>query len=186
MKIKGTSIKSTKNFVEKFHPNQYNQWIDSLPPESHKLFTGTVLATEWYPIMDGMIIPVRKIAELFYNSDEAKAAFDVGKHSAESSLTGVYKIFVKISSPLFLLKRSQNIFSTYYTNSKFEIIDSTKNTAQFRISGFKKEYTQIFDRIEGWIEVALHLVGATPVKLSHDYKEIGNNDIICQLNAEWK
>lgn len=186
MEIKGTSVKSTKDFVQKFYADHYDEWINSLPSESQKIFSDTILATEWYPIMEGMIIPVRKIAKLFYNGDEEKAAFEVGKYSAETSLTGVYKVFVKISSPIFVLKRSQKIFSTYYKGSTFEIVDYTENTAHFRISGFKKEYAQIFDRIEGWMEGALIILNRKLVNIGHNYKEIANNYVICQLDVEWE
>lgn len=185
MQIKGTSVKSTHNFVKKRHADKEQLWIDSLPEASQELMLYPVMATQWYPIMDGMIIPVQKIAELFYNNNENKAAYEIGKYSAEEGLNGVYKIFVKMASPSFVLKRSPKIFNTYYTDVKFEITDSNSKMAKFKVTGFQEEHTQIFTRIDGWIEETLRIIGSKPIEVSHKVEKTDSNNVIGRILALW-
>ncbi|MBN2893058.1 MAG: hypothetical protein JXL97_14410 [Bacteroidales bacterium] len=186
MEIKGTSVKSTHNFVKKVYPNQEQLWIDSLPQSSKMLVSNPVMATQWYPIMDGMIILVEKIAELFFEGDVEKAAFEIGKFSAIEGLNGVYKIFVKMASPIFVLKRSPKIFNTYYSEVNFEIVEAETKKAVFKITGFKPEHVQIFSRIAGWIEETLRIIGSKPISVKHSFEQEDVDFIIGKVLAEWE
>ena len=59
-------------------------------------------------------------------SDEKEAGLELGRYSAEISLKGIYKIFLKISSPNFVLARASNVFNTYYNPGIVEIIENKK------------------------------------------------------------
>ena len=186
MTIKGTSVKSTYNFVKKIHPEQEQLWLDSLTPESKSLMGSPVMSTDWYSIMDGMIVPVQKIADLFYGGDVNKAAFEIGKYSAIEGLKGVYKIFIRMASPIFVLKRSPKIFNTYYSGVKFDIIETESNRAVFLVEGFKKNHESIFSRIDGWIEETLRIIGSEPLEVSHKTEYLENEKIIGTIIATWK
>lgn len=186
MTIKGTSVKSTYNFVNKTHSAQEQLWLDSLPETSRELMTSAVMSTQWYPIIDGMITPVQKIADLFYDGDENRTAYEVGKFSAIEGLKGVYKIFVKMASPIFVLKRSPRIFNTYYSDVNFEILESDSNKAVFLVKGFKKVHESIFSRIDGWIEETLRIIGAKPIEVSHKTDYLENEEIVGTIIALWE
>jgi hypothetical protein len=64
MEIKGSAVKSIREYVEKLHTHQFDEWIESLPEESRKIFTSPIDATNWYPIDSAAIIPTQKIGTL--------------------------------------------------------------------------------------------------------------------------
>ena len=94
MKVKGTAIKTTRDFVKTKFPDQYNQWIQSLPAESQKLYTQSVNVTEWFDLKPAYTDPLDKIVELFYNKNAQKGGEEMGMYSAEIGLKGVYKVFL--------------------------------------------------------------------------------------------
>jgi hypothetical protein len=167
MKIKGTAIKSTQEFVRSNFYDQYEAWLAALPDESREIYTSPVFIGNWYPLKEGVLKPTEVIGEMFYDGDIEKAGYETGKDSALRALKGVYKIFVKMASVDFVLKRAKSIFSTYYDEGKFEIVESSKDMNIFKVYGFSAEDKLINSRIAGWIEGIFLLVSSRKIKTEY-------------------
>lgn len=83
MKIKGTSVLSTLNFVKTKFPGETSKWLNKLPESSQKIFNSPIISGQWFSFMDGMIHPTLTIGEVFYGGDLKKAAHEIGKYSAD-------------------------------------------------------------------------------------------------------
>lgn len=183
MEVKGTSLKSTNDFVKSYFPHRYSEWLNSLPLESKSLFSDIILITKWYPPQEGLVIPTKTVAKLFYDNNESLASFEIGKFSAKTGLTGIYNIFIKIASPNFILKRASSMFTTYYSNTNFKIIESDNNMANMHISGFKAEEILIFDRTEGWMKQLGEIIN---IKFNISKKvEINDGKASCLILSKW-
>ncbi len=184
MQVKGTALKSTKEFVRDSFPDRYEEWIDSLPEKSKEIYTSLLFVSNWYPMEEGILVPTQKIGELFYDGDLAKGAFEAGRDSALRALKGIYKIFVRIASIDFILRRVSEIFKTYYSEGVFDILERTENRVVFWISGFNKGEELIFDRIAGWVEGAYRIISNKNFKVS--YKLFSEDDKInAKIVALW-
>jgi len=155
MDIKGTAVKVTPEFVKARYAARYKEWIDSMPPASQKILNESIYANEWYSLVDSVITPTQKAAQLFFGGDVQKAGFEIGIYSAEVALTGVYKIFMRISTPGFLLSRTSNVFASYYNPSDITIVESSDNHAIFRLGHFKLSEQPVIYRIAGWMKGAI-------------------------------
>ncbi len=164
MKIKGTAIRSISKFVQSKFPDRYQEWFDSLPKESQSIYADAILSTRWYPLNEAAIIPTTQVGRIFY-SNTKKGAWETGRYSASSALTGIYKVFVKLSSPTFVIERACKIFSAYYDEAEIEATDKKKNSVVIRILKFDPPSAVIEYRIAGWMEVALELSGCKNVKI---------------------
>ena len=89
MNVKGTGIKTTKEFVNTKFPKQYKAWISALPEKSKTIYTDTVDFSGWFPIKEAYIDPVDHIITSLYNNDIRKAAEELGEFSAEYALKGI-------------------------------------------------------------------------------------------------
>jgi hypothetical protein len=155
MQVKGTSVIATKNFVEaRFGYNSQRAWLDSLPEESNKIFTQTILSNAWYPFLDAFVKPTRKICDSFYNGSDAGAR-EVGKYSAEQSLKGIYRAFARVASVNFMLGRTANIFKTYYTPGRMELAERGEHKVVIHILDIDETDVLFESRICGWINGAL-------------------------------
>ena len=65
MQVKGTGIKTTKEFVKTYFPKDYNQWIESLPLKSKELYSVNTEFSNWFPIKEAYIDPMNKMIEIF-------------------------------------------------------------------------------------------------------------------------
>jgi hypothetical protein len=157
MQVKGTAVRTTRDFVKAKFPDLYDRWIGALTPDSKKLFTSTIDATAWYPYLDGYSVPVEKIVEICYRGDRKTGGEQLGSWSAEISLKGFYKVFLLIASPQFLLQRASKIFTTFYEPSEIEASITDSNNAILRILKFDKIDESVEYRIAGWTRKALEL-----------------------------
>ena len=114
MEIKGTAVIAIRDYVKTHYGDRYKEWLQSLPDNVQSIYSGMIDSSGWYPLGEGGLIPTKKTAEMFFNGDYEKGAWDAGKFSAQKALTGIYKIFVKASSPGYIIQRASRVFSTYY------------------------------------------------------------------------
>ena len=157
MQVKGTALRTTRDFVKANFPGSFEKWLNALSPESKKLFNGTIDATAWYPYREGYSIPVEKIAEICFNGNKRIGGDRIGEWSAEVGLKGFYKVFLLVASPQFLLQRASKIFTTYYEPSSVEASITGSNDAILRVTRFDEIDEAIEYRIAGWTRKALEL-----------------------------
>jgi hypothetical protein len=184
MEIKGSAVKSISDFIKKNHIEKYNEWLSSLPEESQIIFKGAVLPSNWYSLKDAGIIPTEKLGEVLFG-DALKGAWNCGRYSAEVSLTGMYKFFIKAASPLFIISKASKIFSTYYQPSNMEVTDKGDDWVVLQISRFDEPHPVIESRIAGWIEKAMQIHGVTSVNVNIN-KSMTRGDKVTEIRVTWK
>ncbi|MFC1678197.1 hypothetical protein ACFLZ9_00490 [Patescibacteria group bacterium] len=165
MEVKGGAIKDTPEFIkENFGEDAYHAWLDSLSDASKKIFTSQILVSAWYPIEPADIEPNKKIIELFYRGDP-RGAKEVGRYAADKILTGIYKAFVKLGSPSFIISKASAIMVTFYKPSKLEIKEKSEKHVIVRITEFE-QMTEILEyNFAGFMERALEICGCKNVEI---------------------
>lgn len=164
MEIKGTAVKSIPEYVRKSHPDKLNEWMQALPPESKSIFEEGVITGNWYDMMQAAVVPTEKIGEVLFN-DIKKGAWESGRFSAEIALNGIYKLYVKFSSPAHIIDRAGRVFSAYYQGSVMNVLNKNEDSVQVEISSFGKPNEVIEYRIGGWMECALEISGCKKVNV---------------------
>ncbi len=166
MEIKGSAIKSIVEYIKKKYPERYDEWLNTLPEQSKKFFQETILPSNWYPVNEAAAIPTKHLAELFFDKDVEKGAWQSGRFSAEMALTGIYKFFVMAASPHFIISKASKILSTYYRPADIEVFEKGNNWVTLRFKDFEETDQIIECRICGWIERALEISGAKEVAVN--------------------
>jgi hypothetical protein len=184
MEIKGSAVKATPDFVKANFYNRYNEWVKSLPEASRHIIEQPIYATTWYPLMESVILPTQKVADLFYGGDHSLAAREIGRFSSDIALKGIYKIFVRISSPHFVLSRASNIFSTYYQPADIKVIENAEKKTVLQLAKFHPNEKLIMERIAGWIEHTLEITLKSPLKVEVENKVEGNQ-LSSKITAMW-
>lgn len=185
MQVKGTALRTTRDFVKVNFPDFYNKWLDALTPESKKLFSSTLDATSWYPYKEGYSIPVGRIMQICYNNDIKTGGDQLGSWSAEIGLKGFYKVFLLIASPQFLLQRASKIFTTFYEPSEIEASITGPNDAILRILRFDEIDEAIEYRIAGWIRKALELANCREPQYEIK-RSMAKGDTATEIYFSWK
>ncbi len=157
MQVKGTSIITTRDFVKETFPSKYTDWIKSLPVESQKIYESAVRVSDWYEIKPAYYDPMDKIVEQFYNFNAQKAGEELGKFSAKVALTGIYKVFLFVATPQYLMKRASRMVETFYIPSEVDVVETASRTAVMKIKKFDGITKSLEYRFAGWCIKALEL-----------------------------
>ena len=185
MQVKGTGIKTTKEFVKAKFEKGYKNWIESLPQKSKELYTDNTEFVSWYQIKEAYIDPVDKIIELFYNGDIKSGAEDIGRFSADFALKGVYKVFLIIASPQFLMKRATKIMTTFYQPCEITVAENGKKSVILTISKFDQINEALEYRVGAWCQRALELTSCKNVKYKIQ-KALTKKDSVTEIVFDWE
>jgi len=185
VEVKGTAIITIPLFIkERFGEGGLNQWIDTLTPEARKVYQASIFPSSWYPLKELLIEPLRKMCALFYAGD-LKGAKESGRFSADYSLKGIYKLFVKLGSPEFMLGRAGTIMGVYYTPSEMKVVESRKGQGIMQITRFPDMDQVLEIRIAGWMERALEISGGKQPSIKIT-KSLTAGDSVSEFLATWK
>lgn len=166
MEAKGTAVIATREFVKtRFGTAGFKQWVESMPEKSAEIYRGAIMLNNWYDLKDALVVPTEKIGEIFFARDK-KSAWDVGRFSADYGLRGIYKIFVSMASPQFIISKAAGILPTYYSPSKIETEKTGTKSVLVKITEFPEINEVLESRIGGWIERALEICGCEGLKIN--------------------
>lgn len=183
MTVKGTGVLALNAFVKAKFPGQFQSWIDTLPPESQEIHSGTILAFQTYSLYYALVKPTDVMCELFYGGDE-RGIWESGVFSASYALNGFYKAFFKIGSPQFIIKRATRVFKSYYSEGELEVVDTGENRVVLQVVTFPEPYRTIELGIGGWMQGALELMGKNNVKVDMT-QSMAKGDTVAEFVAEW-
>ncbi len=166
MKVKGSLLSSVQSFIKENFQGRYQEWLNSLPEPSKKIYTNAILASEWYPYEEGLIQPTTVLARLFYNGDLKKAGWQMGRFSAVIGLKGIYKVFALIATPQFIMKRGGKIISSFYDEADLCVGLERQKGVDLHVTKFPGSTLITENRIGGWIEGALEICGVKNVTIN--------------------
>jgi hypothetical protein len=164
MEIKGTAVKSIAEYVKSNFTDKYGVWYKALPDQSKEIIDN-ISSAKWYPLNDAAVVPTRKIGEVFFDFDTKKGAWESGRHSANVALNGVYKLYVKMSSPGHIIARAGRIIAAYYNPSKMEVVERNPKSVKLSLTNFENSSDVIEYRIAGWMQRALEISGCKDVEI---------------------
>lgn len=184
MNVKGTALKSTRDFVKTTYPEKYKAWLDSMPAKSQELYKNTINATEWFPADIAYYNPVDHIAKMFFGGNNQKCGDAIGQFSAELALKGYYKVFLLIASPKYLVQRASKIVSTFYNPSKAEAFEISGKSAGLRILECEGLNEAFEYRIGGWCKKALELSNCKGINYKIN-KAMSKGDDMTEIVFSW-
>ncbi|MEO9483173.1 MAG: hypothetical protein ABJG47_06995 [Ekhidna sp.] len=183
MEVRGSVVSNINAYVKEIHPNGYDQWIDSLSETAQQLMQRTS-SSKWYPIQEGILEPTKIMCEQFYDSAK-DGAWKSGRYSAEVGLTGLYKVFVVISTPTFLIKRASRVLATFYNPSEVSVIDSSDHSMLIHFTKLPIGNEYLEYRIAGWMEKALEMCGCKDLSVRIT-QSIAKGDDLFEVQISWR
>jgi hypothetical protein len=185
MQVKGTALKTTRDFIKTKFPNDYKKWHDSLPENSRKHYGTLINVGDWFPLKESYLVPINITAEMFYGGNYKKCGEEMGQYSAEIALKGFYKVFLLIASPNYLVQRAAKIILTFYSPSEVEAIEISSKSAGMKITLFPEINEALEYRIAGWCKKALELANCSGVIYTIT-KSIAKGDKSTDITYTWK
>jgi hypothetical protein len=184
MKVKGTGLITTRDFVKSNFKSRYTEWLDSLTNQTKTIYSGVINSQAWFPIKDTYLDPLDSIVKLFYKNDYKLGGESIGAWSAETALRGVYKVFLFVATPQYLMSRATKIFSAYYEPCDIIVSEKGKKQVTIQITKFDTISVALEYRIAGWCKKALELTNCENVSYIFT-KSLTKNDSYTEIIFSW-
>lgn len=184
MKVKGTGLITTRDFVKQNFGNRYKEWLNALPDKTKELYKGVIDSRGWYSIQEAYLEPLDIALRLFYNGDYKLGGDAIGAWSAETALKGVYKVFLMVATPQYLMSRATKIFSAFYEPCDIAVSEKGKKQVTMQITKFDEINLSLEYRIAGWCKKALELTNCHDVNYVFS-KSLTKNDEFTEIVFSW-
>lgn len=182
MEVRGSILKGISDYIKINHSSNYAKWQNQLSNETRGLLANSSVSN-WYSIHDALIEPSKVACELIF-SDEKQGAWEMGRFAAQQGLTGIYKVFVLIATPTFVLKKAPRIMSTFYRPSELNVVESSNQSVKIRCSQLPANSSLLEYRIAGWIERAAEICNCKDVKVEI-LNALSKGDETFDLQISW-
>ncbi len=184
VEIKGSVVGDAIKIIKsKYGEQTLNTVFGLLKPETCAVFDSKrVIPMNWYAL-DDFIKFLEADLKVTSNGNEE----DLIKRSEDligAQLTGIYKIFVKLGSPEFVLTRIATVNQTYFRGVTVEVNLPAPRNAVVRLTGFAKEHRLIGLSIIGFYKKALEVSGAKNIKAEYT-TSIEEDKGFCELDLRW-
>jgi hypothetical protein len=138
--------------------------VGQLGAETRKICDALVKSRDWYSIDVFAELLEALVRETANGNPEILT--ERSEQVVDSQLRGVYRIFIKLGSPGYVIKRIAAVHETYFDGIQIipEVDDSRQ--ASIKYVGFKKRHAILQYTIIGFFRKALELSGAKQVKVN--------------------
>jgi hypothetical protein len=178
--VVGDSIKTIKAL---YGEHTYNDVLNLLRPETRAVFDrGSVMPMDWYSL-NAFIEFLEADLKVTSHGDE-RELIRRSEDLIGKQLTGIYKVFVKLGSPSFVLSRLAAVNQTYFRGVAIEISFPNPRNAIVRLTGFAKEHRLMGFCLIGFYRKALDVSGAKNIEVEFS-TSIEEGKGYCELVLSW-
>lgn len=181
--IKGTAVLDTLEAIKaRAGKAELEKIISHLDQETQEIFRRPISPSSWYSCNAFSRFLEADIQETAGGNEQ-----ELVKRSEaviEKQLSGIYKMFVRLGSPEFVIRRIAAVHSTYFDG--VQIIPEMKgpNAATIQYVGFSRNHRIIGFVILGFFRKALEISGAKKVDV-HFTLPIEAGEKSCELSLTW-
>jgi hypothetical protein len=183
VQIKGSVIKETINQIKSRSGEEaFQKILGLLDQETRTIFENEVFSSTWYPL--GLFTRFLEV-EIRVLADGKEEMVTRGSEAViERQLRGIYKAFVKLGSPEFVIKRIAAVHATYFQGVPIEVQLQGHSKAVVRYIGFEKQHRIMGFAIMGFFKKALEISGAKDVVLYFTVP-IEEGKVFSELSISW-
>jgi hypothetical protein len=180
---KGNALNAAVDFVRTIHPAHWQPTLERLEPASRELLAGIVVAGAWYPF-DVFHDLTRAFCEVIPGGMPVIARAWGARTIDRDFQGGIYRAFLRVSSPLFLLRTFGRLWGLYHATGALVVVSEKGNSARLLVHGLHRPATQLMYGVIGSASRLLELAGSQRVR----HKVIagaGTDDRYCEWETSF-
>lgn len=115
--VKGTAFLGTTRFLkESFGEEGFKKITARLGPEDRERAEAPMLPSAWYSL--ALLVSVMRAAKDEFGDTMPNLYREIGRASADYSLTTVYSLVFKVGSTQWIISRATAVFASYYERGR--------------------------------------------------------------------
>jgi hypothetical protein len=181
---KGIGLVNARSFaIKRFGPDGWQRTLASLSLEDRDVLAG-VVSVGWYPLELHARV-TRAIDEVHGVGDLALAA-QLGRFQADTDLTTVHRVFLKLISPNFAVEKLTELWPRYHDSGRWVVARRGDDQMLGQLHEFGGGFVDpaICRTVVGYITRCVELVGAKNVLVDHTECR-AHGDGHCGYHIRW-
>ncbi len=164
-KQKGTNIVTLRKLFQEKGETWEQPFLSKLTPELERIYK-TAFATTMTPVEKQTQLYVAAAETLFPR--DADPLYQLGLELANRSYTGIYRLFLKIPTPSYVISKAAAIWGTYYDQGSGALENIKKNGVDFILKDIPELPLPALHYIAGHAVQLLQMAGAKNVTVEID------------------
>jgi len=181
--IKGTAVMDAMEAIKaRAGREELEKILSLLDVEAKETFRGPLSLSSWYScdaFARFLEVDIRETA-----GGNEKELIRRSEAVIEKQLSGIYKMFVKLGSPEFVIRRIAAVHSTYFDGVQIIPEMQGPKSATIQYVGFSRNHRIMGFAIIGFFRKALEISGAKKVDV-HFTVPIEAGEKFCELALSW-
>ncbi len=163
-RVKGSTLINRLQYLDvKGTPEQKEQILKTLDAEFQRSIRVGLMPAVWYPL-DYFVTLMVSMDKVMGRGD-LNLIPEIGRFAGELACKGIYKIFFKIGSVEFILKRAPQFWQQLFDTGTLSITADGHGKATLRLEKFEGLPKVLCLSLQGWSQALLELAGAKNAKL---------------------
>lgn len=180
--IKGVGLRGLLKYIKQNYKPGIETILGKLPPEQKRIFDTPILTSKWYPY--SVFTELLKTMDQEMGQGDLSLCRKYGENSGGLDLNSIFKVFLKVGSPQFIIKRSDWFWKQYYRPGGMQVPETSDTMVRIRIVDFPitKEHCKV---MEGWMEKSLEMSGAKNPRM-REVQCRNEGAPFCEYIGEWE
>lgn len=169
-KVKATDLVMLRKTLTEESPLALGEIRQRMPEELRAVFDGAV-ASSWIPDPQ-MVAMYGHFCTVLYPGALAPYT-QLGRRAARSSYGGVYRVFLAIPSPAFVIERAAAMWAAYHSTGKATVEDVKSQSVVYVVRGAEPIRKEMIDFVTGHIHALAELTRAKDALVAPSTDETG-------------
>jgi predicted hydrocarbon binding protein len=183
-KIKGNQIVLAKRyFLEHFDPEAVKSVYQNLSSDAREIIDRAILSGTWEP--EEAYVEFLIKADKILGAGDYKLDWECGKFIAIKGIPTVYKIFIKLGDPMFVIERADRFWHQVHSTGKLQIVKTGKNSIIGKVIEKEFPHKAFCATLAGYFYGTLELCGAKNIQIKETIcaADRGNT---CEFAVSWE
>lgn len=182
--IRGQNIIHAKEYlIDRFGPGSIARIMEVLDEEDRAVIGRKTIPVAWEP--EKSYISLLAKADQLYGRGDFNICLDIGYYTAQKAVPKFFKIFIRLGDPLFVIKRASIFWSQVHNHGKLEVIETGKNIAMARLSGYLTPSKVNCFGTKGYIYAVFELSGAKNIVVT-EKRCVNEGASYCEIEVRWE
>ena len=175
MQASGNVLRSRARFLKEQGEEACARVLAALSPETRELVEKGFLETEWYELET--LIELSVVTDQVLGKGDLELCYQMGVHSCEQNLTGVYRAVFKFGNLNFILDRASKAWREQYSAGEMKVVERSRDHVVVELRHITQPHKALFAAIRGWMAKAAELTGEEIIEIKETYP---GGDVACR------
>lgn len=182
--VKGAAITARLRFVREHHGDAgLARVLAAVSDATRAVLDARVLPQAWAPF--DAFVDLSVAADQLFGRGDLGLCYEMGRHAAEVNLPTLYRLFYRLGSPQFILRKAAQLWSVHYDSGKLAAFEEGEGGARLEIVDFARPHRAHCLSVLGWAARSVELSGGALQKADEERCRT-RGDETCELVVRWR